>query len=480
MIYRTSTSIAVQGRSRRRRGIGRRASLLCWVASAALAMLALLPALAQAGKGTTEEQLTVSVFSEESNSLCTKPIDGSIFSNPGTESSPNFAPLEVGNSQSAPFPDTGSACTEPLITFPKTEGGVKGGESGFKYDENGHNRPLYESRIPGAEWVTAYAGAESGAAPAYYIYDAEFNMQCVKGAVLNGEFAADNAAGVFLNGHWIGQDAMAETSANFTPTAFSDIEKYFVSGKNILQFVVLDTSPPYTGLDFAATTKYGPCASTKWVNVGSEKEQTQSSGTVTFNSAVGPVKCKKADAGNIWNPATGGNGLDETVLFDLYECSAGECPKGVTVKANGLPWNSELVDEGGVIRDKSTDVGFTIECEGRDFSYNGTISPKFVNATKKAWGYDEFGEGSGSLESTTQGVAPLTITGKDNMAGFLNMEPITASATTTKRSSTEKAEEKVLAKETKTIEKFWAANRERIEEQEENKEEEEIAKREEK
>ena len=258
---------------------------------------------------------------------------------------------------------------------------------------------------------------------------------------------------------------MAETVANFTPTSFSDTEKYFKTGTNILQFIVIDTSLPYTGLDFAATTKYGPCGSTKWVNVGSEKEQTQSSGTLTFDTAVGAVKCKKADAGNIWNPAGGGNALDETVLFDLYECSGGECPAGVSVKASGLPWNSELIDEGGVLRDKSTGVGLTIECDGRQYSYSGTVTPKFVNATKKTWAYDEFGPGSGSLEST-QGLEPLTISGKDSMAGFLNMEPITATTTVVKRTSAEKAAQKALAKETAAIEKYWLANRKRIEEQE--------------
>jgi hypothetical protein len=471
MKHRTSTAKAGQRGPSRRGKITGRVALLCGAASLAFAMAALLPALAQAEKGTTKEQLVAYAVSEQKNSLCTRPTEAR-FANPGPESSPNFAPLEETDSDPPEFPDTNSACAEPALKHPLIEGGLPGGESGFKYDENGHERPLYQSRIPGATWVTAYSHAGSGVTPAYYIYDAPFELKCINKAVLTGEFAADNAAGVFLNGHWIAQDTMAETSANFTPTKFKD-EKWFVQGPNILQFIVLDTSPPYTGLDFATKTVYGPCpGTTKWVNVGSEKEQTQSSGTLTFNTAVGPVKCKKADAGNIWNPATGGNGLDETVLFDLYECSTAECPNGVTVQAHGLPWDSELVDENGVIRDKSSGVSFTIECEGRDFTYEGTTSPKFVNATKKAWAYDEFGEGSGSLEST-QGVPPLTITGKDNMAGFLNMEPISTSTTKTIKSKEELAKEKALAIETKEIEAFSKANRKRIEEQEANKAREE-------
>ncbi len=438
---------------------------------AALVMVVLAPAVAQA-KGTTK-QLSVSVFSEETNSLCVEPKDGNIFAHPGPPL--NFAPLEVGNSQSAPFPETGAACAEPERTHPITEGGERGGPSGFKYVYGSppKERPLYQSHIAGAQWVTVYAGAYSGLHdPAYYIYNAQFNMRCTNGAVLKGEFAADNAAGVFLNGHWIGQDAMAETSANFTPKPFSDVEKYFVAGTNILQFIVYDTSPPYAGLDFAANTKYGPCTSTKWgPNVGTEKEQTVSSGKITFNSAVGPVTCKKSDAGNIWNP-TEGNGLDETVLFDLYECSAGECPNGVTVTASGLPWPSELAEEGGVIRDKSSGVSFTINCEGRIFNYSGEIKPKFVNATKKAWGYDEFDSGSGSLESK-EGVAPLTISGKDSMAGFLNFEAITAATTKTGPSKQETSEAKLLENEQKTVAKYEQKEARRIEAAEAMKEEEE-------
>jgi hypothetical protein len=438
--------------------------LACALLLAALGLLALVPALAQAAeKGG--KQLSVSVFSEEHNSLCVEPKDGAIFANPGLPL--NFAPLEAGNSQSAPFPETGAACAEPQLTHPITEGGQPGGE-GFKYQ----NRALYQSRIAGATWVTVYAGARSGQHdPAYYIYNAEFNMKCTKEAVLNGEFAADNAAGVFLNGHWIGQDAMAETSANFTPKTFQDIGKYFLAGTNILQFIVYDTSQPYAGLDFAATTKYGPCKGIKWKNVGTEKEQTQSSGTLTFHTAIGPVTCKKADAGDIWNP-TGGNGRDDTVLFDLYECSAGECPKGVTVTASGLPWQSELIEEGGVVRDRSKGVGFTIDCEGREFAYNGEVTPKFVSAAGKSWGYDEFGEGSGSLASDAGG-APLTISGKDSMAGFLNLEPITTTNTTIKPSKEEVAAEKTLTKERAVAAKFEAANGKRIEAEEAQKEEEE-------
>ena len=170
MDYGSSTSHRGQGRSNAAVAYPGAALLLCWGASAALALAALLPALAQAGKGSTGEELEVSAYSEQTNSLCTRPT-GATFASPGTEFSPTFGPLESSDSPGEAFPDTGSACAEPALKNPITEGGERGGESGFKYG----SRPLYESRIPGAEWVTAYAGAESGPAPAYYIYDAEFH-----------------------------------------------------------------------------------------------------------------------------------------------------------------------------------------------------------------------------------------------------------------------------------------------------------------
>ncbi len=450
--------------------------LAALTAALSIAACAAIPSLAQAAEKTTKQQ-EVSAYSEESNSLCVEPKDGSVFSSPGPPL--NFKPLEGGSPipETAPFPEEGSACAEPERIHPIAEGGKPGGASGFKYKYGNpvKERPLYESHIANATWVTVYHDATSGAHdPAYYIYNAKFKLPCTTGAVMTVEFAADNAAGVYLNGHHIGEDTMAETSANFTPKTITDSGKYFVVGENTLQFIVYDTSPPYAGLDFAAHTKFGPCKSTKWGNVGTEKEQTISSGKITFNSAIGPVTCKKSDAGNIWNPEQG-NGLDETVLFVPYECSAGECPKGVTVTASGLPWPSELVEEGGVVRDKSTGVSFTVDCEGRSFTYSGELKPKFVNATKKTWGYDEFDSGSGSLESK-EGVGPMTISGKDSTAGFLNLEPITTTTTTTKATKEEQAKEKALVKEQATVAKYEKKEGKRIEAEEAKKEQEEEGK----
>ena len=423
----------------------RRGALGLLMSSAAVACLVVLPAVAQAKEAKPK---SLSRYSEEKSSLCVYPKDGSIFSSPEVLGLPNFAPLEKADSHSTPFPDEGSACGESEITHPIVEGGEKGGASGFKYN----GRALYESKIAGAQWATAFTGAKSGNHPAYYIYDAEFNTECTKGATIKGQFAADNAAGVFLNGHWIGEDEMAESTKNFEPKPYPDpsitaaeLESYFVAGRNVLQFVVIDTTGPYTGIDFSAHVKYGPCPRVLWKNGGTEekKVQTVSSGTLTFTTTVGVITCKKSDAGNIWNP-TEGNGLDETILFDLYECSSPECPNSVTVTAAKLPWSSELVEEAAIIRDKSTGMELAVNCEGHKVKYHGELEPKFVNAAKKTWAFDEFDEGAGTLTSGSEGT--LKIGGKDLMAGFLAFEALFAEAVLSGQGKTEKLEEKAAAK----------------------------------
>ena len=399
----------------------------------------LLPSLAQAGGGKTTKQLEVSVFSSEKNSLCVEPKDGSIFANPGPAL--NFKPLEAGTLQKSNRSRDRRGMRRTERTHPIAEGGEPGGPSGFKYVYGNppKERPLYESHIAGAQWVTVYAGANSGHHdPAYYIYNAQFKMKCTKEAVLTGEFAADNAAGVYLNGHHIGQDAMAKTSANFTPKSFTDAGKYFLAApaKNTLQFVVYGTLPRTRASTSRPPRNTARASRSNGARTWAPKRSRRSRpGKLTFNTAVGPVTCKKSDAGNIWNP-TEGNGLDETELVRPLRVLRRRMPErgdGESVRA-ALAIGTDR--RRGVIRDKSTGVTLTVECEGRSFTYSGEIKPEFVNATKKTWGYDEFDAESGSLQSP-EGLAPLTISGKDSMAGFLNFEPITSTSTTTKATKQE-------------------------------------------
>ncbi len=441
----------------------------------AIAAFAAVPVVAQA---TPAE--TITLVSGESNSLCVnakgfEPFTGS-----------NFGPITEPHS-GGPFPDTGEACGTPGITHPFV-GGAPGGP-GFIYQA----RKLYGAAIAGAQWVSPYVNAEdrenpvSPVAPAYYIYDATFNLPCKSeletGQSIKGEMFADNVVGAFLNGHPIGNDTLAETVKNFVyPAApFGTTNPAdFNLGNNTLQFVVLDTSPPYTGMDFKATVKHSPCVIPRWgPNIGSKKVQTISWGKVTFNSPAGPVTCKKSDAGNIWNPEGGGAGLDETVLFNLYECQAGECPKGVTVSASGLPWPSELEEApagSGVIRDKTTGMSLAIECESRaTWHYTGELAPKVVNGTKTKPTFEEFDEGSGALESP-EGLAPLKVTGTDKMAGFEALELFTAKTERVEETKEEKAKNKKIIAEEKAIKKIEKTEKAKIEK--EIKEREENEKRE--
>lgn len=148
------------------------------------------------------------------------------------------------------------------------------------------------------------------------------------------------------------------------------------------------------------------------------------------------VTCKKSDAGNVWNPEGGDAGLDETVLFDLYECRSAQCPKGVSVTASGMPWPSELEEApagSNVIRDRTTGITVTINCEGRESVFTGEWTPRFRNGTAAKPSFEEFGEGSGELVSASNEGPSLKITGYDKMVGFEEGdEVITAKATKTK------------------------------------------------
>ncbi len=64
-------------------------------------------------------------------------------------------------------------------------------------------------------------------------------------ATLSGDFAADNYASVYLNGHLIAQDIQGTVYSNFQSlTPFSASSADFVAGVNTLSFVVTDTGPP--------------------------------------------------------------------------------------------------------------------------------------------------------------------------------------------------------------------------------------------
>jgi hypothetical protein len=161
------------------------------------------------------------------------------------------------------------------------------------------------------------------------------------------------------------------------------------------------------------------------------KVQVISWGTLTLtNATLGTLTCKVSDAGNIWNPASEGNGLDEIVLFNNYECSispAAACEAGLAVTASGLPWATELfVDTEGVIRDRIKGIKVTVTCTKPVVSllFEGELTPKWVNGTSAAKpSFAEFDSKSGHL--TNGSVGEAKVGGKDKVLGFEEQELIT-------------------------------------------------------
>lgn len=218
----------------------------------AAAALAALPVSAEA---------SIEVVSSGSNSLCVTPTPGF---EPEIGGNPNYAPLTTPSSvPGEPFPDTGSHCATgfPTNAIPLKDGGP--GKAAWPYSGK---------LAPSAEWVSYNAEgwdfsnvspANTGiATPSYYIYDETFRL-CkteaeVAKAKLSGTMFADNRAGAFLNGYPIGSQTKNNVIENFDgPPAggfpFAAGPADFKSfGANTLQFVVMDQSPPFTGLDFKA------------------------------------------------------------------------------------------------------------------------------------------------------------------------------------------------------------------------------------
>jgi IPT/TIG domain len=408
--------------------------------------------------------------SNASDSICVDPKDGTLFDNPPEEDeatrvkSGSFAPLEKTDNHSGPLPDSGSACDTAVSETLYTEGGQPGGVSGFKYfnSNRGHTQTVYNSSLPEGTWISPFPEAKDqypgheNYPPQYYIYDTTFNLLCRSDPEISGTMLADNAAAAFLNGKWIGRDNLAwatdaqeeqEQSENFNDPGFSfgtNNRADFKAGTNVLQFVVLDYSPKFTGVDFESTVSRGNCPTVPvWgPAIGTSKVQTMSWGTLSFKfthstlfhgegeggpSEYTEITCKKSDAGNVWN-AENGVGLDETVLLDFYECRGYEntaresrlCPEAdVEVTASELPWDSELEEVDHVVRDRSKGMNVSLRCRGTgELDFSGELAPAVVNGNPS---YEEFGVGSGTLTGT---VGTLEVRGDDYFADFEDDEPI--------------------------------------------------------
>jgi len=152
-------------------------------------------------------------------------------------------------------------------------------------------------------------------------------------------------------------------------------------------------------------------------------------GTLSLESAAGTITCLNSSIGFVENPVGGGAGKDATETFNPIKCSAPSCPAEIEVKAEGLPWPSELEEpEAGLIRDKFTGIKVRIRCHAGETNFLNTVfegenKPQVKNGTSATKpGFDEFGAGSGELISTE--VGPGKTTGKAKTLGYENQELI--------------------------------------------------------
>ncbi len=234
--------------------IRRRIALV--LATVGISLLAL--ASAASGLAATAEE-TQTLVSGEADSLCIDPVSGFAGTVGGLA---NLAPLVTPHS--GPFPDSGSACG---VASPSHAIAVPAGSHLLS--------TLWTGSIPGASWVGTDASGEDHATapPAYYIYSTSFALCAnqVESAQVVVHMFADDVAGAFLNGVPIGHIPSLEPTGTenyagavggWPATSAVGSAAGFVSGANSLQFVVYDSLPVNTGLEFAATVGAAACQAT--------------------------------------------------------------------------------------------------------------------------------------------------------------------------------------------------------------------------
>ena len=164
-----------------------------------------------------------------------------------------------------------------------------------------------------------------------------------------------------------------------------------------------------------------------------EKVFTVSWGTLALESAAGKVECKNVIGGYSENPIGGGAGVDAIQSFNAYEC-VDSCPVVFEVKAEKLPWPTELIEVAGVQRDQTKKVAIRFKCylpgppeevflntvfEGNNdpATHNGTsaVKPSTVQYTV----------GTGEEELVSSEVGKGTTEGKVKTIGYETSEVIT-------------------------------------------------------
>jgi len=165
---------------------------------------------------------------------------------------PGFEPMIEGNANTTPL-GTSSETGEGFPIGPENCSTYL--PNAFAVGKGGKPAGPWAGAIKGGAWVSFTPSGESSfneTGPAYYIYEDDFTVECPSGVgsvLLSGSVMADDAAGVFLNGHSLGT-----ISGNFNgpPEAIADeAPGDLVNGTNKFQIVVYDDGG-WTGADFAA------------------------------------------------------------------------------------------------------------------------------------------------------------------------------------------------------------------------------------
>jgi hypothetical protein len=151
--------------------------------------------------------------------------------------------------------------------------------------------------------------------------------------------------------------------------------------------------------------------------VGSAPMTVTTAGNLTLNALGATIKCKVNDADEIWNPASGGPGIDLMTAFSLTKCknkvATAACPKGaIAVTAEVFPWPSRLFTVApATIRNEIVKVRLNVGCAGTSGTvgdvFEGSLTPEVVKG-KMVFG----GPSGGTLLDA--GLNPLTVSGNDN------------------------------------------------------------------
>jgi hypothetical protein len=214
-------------------------------------------------------------------------------------------------------------------------------ESGLPANPYVVTSPIWSGTISGAQWDgTSPSGSDSSNnPPAYYVYDAEFNVCQTNGTSGKGQLLADNAAGVYLNGNYVASQTDSAISSNFNnpPFAYSLPAADLVVGVNTIDFVVNDITPPYTGLDYLVKISTPSCGILKVCKVAGFGITVGSPFNFTVGATTTSVPAGPAPGGYCDIVGTYPVGSDETVVETI--------PGGDQVEAIQVEPSTQLVSD---------------------------------------------------------------------------------------------------------------------------------------